>query len=308
MSTVLLTGAGGFIASNLMDYLYEQGHDIIALYHDSFWNIRDLGIEQVRGDICDFPRMLELIVDRECDYVYHLAAKSIVRNCRLDPLGCVKTNVLGTATILEACRQSERVKGVLCAASDKAFGSGPVPYREDQALRPTAIYEASKSCVVHLCATYWAQFNLPCTVVTTANVFGPGDCNRSRLVPNTILRLLRGESPQITAGAEEFRREFVYVGDVCQAYMKLMEAGRWGETFNVGSGECHTVREAVQLICDAYGKPDAMPEVWDRPATLTEIQDQWLCLDKLKEVWPDYKPRTMAETLPGIIEWYRENQ
>lgn len=304
---ILVTGSAGFIGRNLCQRLVQDGrNEVFGLTHDvtdmrlMFWT--------VRGDILDLRRMTEIIVNREIDVIFHLAANSIVRNCAIDPVGCLMTNVIGTATVLEAARQTGRVKGILCAESDKSFGGGPVPYREEQALRPTAIYEASKASVSHVCSAYWHQYKVPCFSVRGANVFGEGDPNRSRLVPNTILRLLRGESPQITAGAEEFRREFVYVGDVCQAYLKLMKAGRWGETFNVGSGECHTVREAVQLICNAYGQPDAMPEVWDRPATLTEIQDQWLCLDKLKEIWPDYKPRTMVETLPEIIEWYRDNQ
>jgi CDP-glucose 4,6-dehydratase len=315
---VLVTGAAGFIGANLIDQLAKQGAKVFGLVHDRMQNghalLREAGLfTTLAGDVCDLRRMLEVIVDREIDLIYHLAAKSIVRNCRLDPLGCLATNVLGTATVLEAARQSERVQGILCAESDKSYGPGNVPDHEGQPLRPAAVYEASKACVSHVCAAYWNNYHVPCVTVRTANVYGERDRNRSRLVPNTVWRMLDGLQPQITAGAESFRREFVYVGDVCEAYQRVMAAcqsmaGRWwGESVNVGSGECLTVREAVQVIAEAMWQT-VSPEVWDRPETLVEIPDQWLCIDKLRTVWPDYKPRTMREVLPSVIQWYRENR
>jgi CDP-glucose 4,6-dehydratase len=309
---VLVTGAAGFIGANLIDQLAKQGAKVFGLVHDRMQNghalLREAGLfTTLAGDVCDLRRMLEVIVDREIDLIYHLAAKSIVRNCRLDPLGCLATNVLGTATVLEAARQSERVQGILCAESDKSYGPGQVPYREDQALLPQAVYEASKACVSHVCAAYWHNYGLPVVTVRTANVYGERDPNRSRLVPNTICRLLAGQAPQITAGAAEFRREFVYVGDVCAAYQRVLESGLWGEAFNIGSGECYTVSEAVEMIARVMGQSFALPEAWARPATLVEIPDQRVCSEKLRGIWPGFQPRRMVDTLPDIVEWYRQN-
>ena len=266
------------------------------------------GDNAIYGDITDFRRMLEILVSHEIDEIYHLASRAIVRNCMVDPVGCIATNVLGTCVLLEAARQSERVQRIVVAESDKAYGHGEVPYKECQALFPQAIYEASKACCSHLVATYWKSYGLPCASIRSANVYGEGDSNRSRLVPRTILRLLDGERPQITAGADNFRREWIYVGDACEGYRRVMEAQRWGEAFNLGTGEIHTVADVVKLICEAMGKPDAMPEEWAKPSSLVEIQDQYLSLDKLRSIWPGYKPATMAEKLPQVIEWYRENR
>ena len=304
---VFVTGAGGFIASNLLGHLECQGHNLTALYHDRIFDV-DGECDQVRGDICDFPRMLEIIVDHEIDQIYHLGSKAIVRNCIMDPIGCFRTNVIGTVTVLEAARRSERVQGIVCAESDKSYGSGPVPYRESQALHPQAVYEASKACVSHVCAAYWHNYGLPVCSTRFSNVYGQGDPNRSRLVPRTILRLLNGEQPQITAGADKYRREWIHISDACEAYLRIMDAGPWGQAVNVGTGEIHTVGETVKLICEAMGQPDAMPEEWVKPEKLVEIQDQYLSLEKLGSIWPDYEPRTMVEMLPETIEWYRENQ
>lgn len=300
---VLVTGVAGFIGQRLAVMLANRGHQVFGLYHDRtpFGCIR---WKNIHGNILDYARMMEIIVDREIDQIYHLASKAIVRNCRLDPLGCVAANVEGTASILEAARQSERIQGILVAESDKSYGPSAVPYREDQSLKPAAIYEASKACVSHLMTAYALGYGLSVASVRCANVYGAGDPNRSRLVPNTILRILCGQQPQITAGAEQYRREFIHVDDACEAYIRIMGAGPWGQAINVGSGECHTVREVVDMICELMGV-NAEPEEWERPATLTEIENQWLCIDRLRSIWPKFQPRTMAETLPDIINQYK---
>jgi len=254
----------------------------------------------------DYERMLELLVNCEIDQIYHFAARSIVRNCIADPLGCFRTNILGTATLLEAARQSGRVQGIMCMESDKAYGAGPVPYREDQALEPAGIYEASKACVGHIARTYHRNYNMPVFTVRSANVYGPGDLNSSRLIPRTITRLLKGLPPQITAGAHGYRREFVFVDDVLACVTQLMDRCPWGEVFNVGSGETATVSDVIKWICDSLNEPyDA--DVWRKPSALLEIPDQRVSLTKLHKWLPAYRPMLLQEGLPRTIDWYREN-
>ena len=303
---ILITGSCGFIGSTLAKtFAGNPNTHVFALTHDRGpvgW-----GAGFLRGDVTDYNRMLEIIVNCEVDYIYHLAAKSIVRNCRCDPLGCFETNIMGTANILEAARQSERVKGILLCESDKSYGTGPVPYVEGQALNPGSVYEASKACVSHLMTAYHRNYGLPVFSIRSANVYGPGDRNMTRLIPNTIDRILRGKQPQITDGAAGYVREYVYVDDVCECMTHLMDIGPWGQAVNVGSGETHTVRELVNQICTLMDVPD-VAEDWERPTTLTEIDTQYLCLDKLRCLHLDYKPTSLTDGLKPTINWHKGEQ
>ncbi len=300
---ILITGSAGFIGRRLAQHLSPQ-HAVYGLIHDK--PPRPCGWEPMRGDIKDYPRMLEILVDKEIQQVYHFASKSVVRNCKCDPIGCFQTNAMGTVNILEAARHCDTIEGILVAESDKSYGNGPTPYREEQALMPGGIYEASKACVSHIARAYHHNYGVPVYTVRSANVYGPGDGNMTRLVPNTITRLLRGESPQITAGAEKFIREFFYVDDFISDTTKLMELGPWGEAFNVGTGETTSVGNLVKMICALMGK-DAEAEEWGKPAGLVEIPEQVLCLDKLNGMIPDRRTLSLRDGLQRTIEWYKEN-
>ena len=300
---ILITGSGGFVGSHLSQFLGGNGKaTVFALVHDREPNCWGGG--WIHGNVTDFPRMQEVIINCEIDYIYHMAAKSIVRNCRCDPIGCFHANVMGTAIVLEAARQSERIKGVMVMESDKSYGDGPVPYVETQPLHPSGVYEASKACVSHLMSAYHKNYGLPVFSIRSANVYGPGDQNCSRLIPNTITRILRGERPQITDGAEGFVREFIYIDDACRCMEHLMGLQPWGETINIGSGETHTVRELVRVICELMGA-EVATETWERPKTLTEINTQYLCLDKLRHLYFDYKPTPLRLGLVKTIKWYK---
>jgi len=298
---ILVTGAGGFIGQRLAHSLGDR-HTVYGLIHDKQpWPAKWIPI---RGDVTDYPRMLEVIINREIQQVYHLAAKAIVRNCKSDPIGCFQTNVLGTVNMLEAARHSDTIVGIMCAESDKAYGSGAVPYREDQAMVPGSIYEASKACVSHIARAFHCNYGSPVFTVRSANVYGPGDDNMTRLIPNTITRLLRGERPQITVGAERFIREFFYIDDFVSVATSLMDAHPWGEAFNVGTGETLSVSEIVALICELTGN-ETEAEEWARPANLSEIPEQRLCLDKLNALIPDRNTLSLRDGLQRTVEWYR---
>ena len=301
---ILITGAAGYIGSYLCSQLANK-HVAYGLEHDR--HIRTTAPRGLRGDVTDFRRILEIIVNCEIDQIYHLAAKSIVRNCQADPVGCLDTNVIGTATILEAARQSGRVNGIMVMESDKSYGHGPVPYAEDQALRPEAIYEASKACVSHVMSAYHHNYGLPVFSIRSANVYGGIDRNRSRLIPNTITRLLRGESPQVTDGADCYAREFLYIDDAVLCMTHLMEIGPWGQAVNIGSGETGTVAQVIHMICDIMRKPMAT-EKWVSPPNLSEIPTQSLCLDKLKTLYSDYVPTTLREGLKKTIATYEKQE
>lgn len=250
------------------------------------------------------------MADLQVEQVYHLAGKSIVGATRSDPLGCLRVNVMGTANVLEAARQCDRVRGVLCMESDKAYGDGPVPYAEGQALRPGSVYEASKSCVSHLVRAYHRAYGVRCFGVRSANVYGPGDRHLSRLVPGTVARVLAGGRPLVTEGAERFVREFIHVDDATALLEALMERGQWGESVNVGSGESMSVAEAVEAVCSAAGRPGLGYDVAPRPATMVEIPEQALDLSRLRELVGEAstKPRRFRDGVSEVVEAARRGQ
>ena len=301
---IFLTGAGGFVGGAFCYYLSETDN-VTGLVHDRHPGKRAWDL--VYGDVTDLRRMQELIVDREIDQVYHFAAKSIVGNCRSDPLGCFHANVMGTATLLEAVRLSGRDCQVMCMESDKAYGPGPVPYREEQPLVASGVYEASKACVSHLIRTYHANYGMKVFGIRSANIYGPGDRNRSRIIPGTITRLLNNDLPIIHVGSEHSKREYIYIADFFEYATSLMHKGPWGESVNVGSGEVFSVIDIIGAICVAM-KRDVVPHYLPRPQTFLEIPDQELCLDRLHELAPEHKCLSFTAGLQQTIPWYTRQE
>lgn len=297
---ILITGAGGFIGGHLCRTL-EADHNVHGLIHD-----RGTCSQPVVGDVTDYARMLEIIVDHEIDQIYHLASKAVVRNCNADPLGCFRANALGTVTILEAARQSGRVKGIMCMESDKSYGTADLPYREDQALRPGGVYEASKSCVSQIIPAFRQTYGTPVFGIRSANVYGPNDRQLTRLIPGTICRLLNNEKPVLVEGAGAFTREFIYVDDLANYAMALMDAAPWGQSINVGSGEKQNIQVVLATICTLMNKADTF-DILPRSSVFKEIPEQWLCLDRLHALVPDHEVTRLHDGLKKTIEWYECN-
>ena len=160
-----------------------------------------------------------------------------------DPGATFDTNVRGTWTLLEACRESD-VPAVVVASSDKAYGpQEELPYREAQALRPASPYEASKAAADVIALSYWPGFGLPVAVTRFANVYGGGDLNFSRLIPEAVCAVLEGRRPVIRSdGSPE--RDFLFVDDAVAAYLAIEHAvgaggPAAGEALNAGGGEPH---------------------------------------------------------------------
>src|SRR5262249_1945203 len=161
-----------------------------------------------------------------------------------------ETNIRGTYMLLEACRVTRSVTRILVASSDKAYGSNPeLPYHEDLPLQGTYPYDVSKSCTDLLSRSYAMTYGLPVVITRSANIYGPADLNLSRIIPGTIVSVLKNESPVIRSDGTPLR-EFVYVDDVASAYLLLAEnidKGK-GEAFNIGTNEPVQILELTNLI------------------------------------------------------------
>lgn len=311
--TALVTGAQGFAGAWLTKALLEQGTKVVGYDRGrSEGSVLELlglegAVEVVAGDLVDGEAIAGALRGKGIDAVFHLAAQTIVGEANQSPLPTFESNVRGTWTLLEACREAE-IGAVVVASSDKAYGpSDELPYTEQTPLRATFPYDASKAAADLLSRSYWHTYGLPVAVTRFANLYGGGDLNFSRLVPETVTAVLDGRSPVIRSdGSPE--RDFLHVEDAAGAYLAIAGAVRdgdaGGEAFNGGGGRPHSVREVVELICELGGS-EVEPDFQGEGTPAGEIDRQWLDSSKLREA-TGWEPRVeLREGLRLALEWYR---
>ena len=313
----LVTGGRGFVGAWLCHALLERGDRVVSLDRPAAGSrpstLALIGIDgevaEVEGDLVDAELVERALAEHDLDVVFHLAAQTIVTTAADSPVATFESNVRGTWTLLEACR-TQGVGRVVVASSDKAYGAHEeLPYREDFALRPTAPYEASKAAADLIAQSYWSAYGLPVAVTRFANVYGGGDTNFSRLVPEAVSAALDGRGPVLRSdGSPE--RDFLHVEDAARAYLAISDAldrdGVRGEAFNAGSGRAHRVREVVELIAGLAGT-GAEPEILGSGSPSGEIDRQFVDPAKIRAV-VGWEPRIdLEEGLRRTIGWYREH-
>jgi CDP-glucose 4,6-dehydratase len=321
VSRSLVTGGHGFVGSHLARALLGRGESVRVLDRPGprtadvggirpsgldLLGIRD-DVELVEADLRDTEGVGEAVAG--VDSVFHLAAQTIVGVARESPLETLEINVRGAWNVFEACRVND-VERVLFASSDKAYGSSPeLPYLEDFPLRASFPYDASKAAADIVARSYARACGLPLAVTRFANVYGGGDLNFSRLVPETVVAVLDGRSPQIRSdGSPE--RDFLHVEDAVSAYLAIAAAlgenGTAGQAFNAGGDRPHSVREVVELIA-AAGGCGAAPEYLGEGNPDGEIDRQFVDSTKLREL-TGWRPEVeLSDGLNRTLEWYREH-
>ncbi len=311
--SIFVTGGYGLLGSWLVKGLLERGAAVTVLRRDAVVGsaLALEGTEQrvnvVQGELTDGPLLERALGEYEIEIVFHLAAQTIVGVANRAPLSTFETNIRGTWILLEACR-ALGVSHVVVAASDKAYGvHEQLPYREDFALQPLYPYDVSKAATDMLARSYWHTFGLPVAVTRFANLYGGGDLNLSRLVPECSLAALSGRSPVIRSDGT-LQRDFLYVEDAVRAYLAISEqlaAGRaGGEAFNAGGEEPHSVLEIVERICRLAGT-GVRPDIRGRGVPAGEIPRQWVDSSKLRALTGWAPQVELDEGLRRTLDWYR---
>ena len=310
---LLVTGAAGFIGSNFVRYWVERHPDdsVIALdlltYAGDPRNLEGLDARLVEGDIGDLDLGERLLEEEEIDVVVNFAAESHNSLAVIDPGRFFRTNALGTQTLLEAARRRGvgrfhhvstcEVYGDLPLDSDDAF-------TEESPYRPRTPYNASKAAADHAVRAYFETYGLPVTITNCSNNYGPRQFPE-KVIPLFLTNALDDRELPLYSSTQN-RREWLHVDDHCRAIELVLERGKLGETYNVGSGDERSIEEIADLVLGLTGKPASLKTIVpDRPG-----HDRRYLLDSAKlrrEL--GWEPQVAFEDgLSATVGWYAANR
>ena len=325
---VVVTGASGLVGKHLIRRLaWDEHADVLCVVRDMTPEVRraakdpigvdfngDVGLglgnyPQVSvavGDVTDLDFMRRVLVEHQATAVFHLAAQTIVPIANTDPWSTWESNVRGTYTVLEAVRLSCPRAAVVVASTDKAYGEQEeLPTSEEGRLNAVFPYDVSKACADMVTRSYRETFGLQAVVTRCGNIFGEGDLNWNRLVPGTVRSATYDEPPQIRSDGT-FLRDYIYVGDVVDAYLLLARDGVNGalddDAFNISDDRPMTVIQMVRKVLEFCGKSDLVPIVGNE--TVKEIPRQYLTSRLLRSY--GWEPKFgFDEGLRRTVDWYR---
>lgn len=277
---VMVTGGAGFIGSNYVHYAVQKHPDweIVVLdkltYAGNLENLEPVKdrIRFIQGDIAD-PEAVRQAMEG-ADAVLNFAAESHVDRSLLDPRPFVKTNVEGTLVLLEEARKAG-VQRFLHVSTDEVYGSlapGEPPFRETNPYAPNSPYAASKAASDHLVRAYHHTYSLPTLTTNCSNNYGPFQFPE-KLIPLCLHRALAGETLPLYGDGQQIR-DWLYVADHCRAIRRVLEAGRVGETYNIGGRSERRNLEVVQTLCAILDELKPRPDGRSYAEQITFVRDR----------------------------------
>ncbi|MCA1691630.1 MAG: dTDP-glucose 4,6-dehydratase [Actinobacteria bacterium] len=312
---LLVTGGAGFIGSNFVRHWVEGHPDDHVVAYDLLTyagNRANLaGLEDrlalVVGDVCDVGQAMAALRDHDVDVVVHFAAESHNSLAVVDPGRFFRTNVLGTQAMLEAARQAGvarfhhistcEVYGDLALDSEEAF-------TEESPYRPRTPYNASKAGSDHAVRAYAETYGLPVTITNCSNNYGPYQFPE-KVIP-LFISLAMDDRPLPLYASVDHRREWLHVLDHCRAIELVIQSGRVGETYHVGSGVERSIEQIADLVLTALGKPAELKTIVpDRPGHDRRYLLDWSKLNRELGWAPQIG---FEEGLAATVAWYVDNR
>ena len=263
---LLVTGCCGFIGSNFVNYYFKENSSVNiinldAMYYCASENNVDEHIRKsdryklIKGNLCSFELISSTLERYNIDTVIHFAAQSHVQNSFDDALQYTNDNVVGTHTLLEACRKYGKIQRFIHISTDEVYGESMISENEEKktegsVLCPTNPYAATKAAAELIAKSYYHSFKMPIIITRGNNVYGPNQYPE-KLIPIFIQQLLKGNQVTIQGDGSNVRA-FLHVSDVCSALKLVLENGKIGEIYNIGSDDHHeyTVSQVAHILIE----------------------------------------------------------
>lgn len=311
---VLVTGAGGFIGSHLVEELYRKGATVIAFVRynsrSDYGMIEDIdpsirnSITIVSGDITDNPTMRNAV--RDIDIVFHLAALNGIPYSYLAPESYVHTNIIGTQRVLESCLQTG-VERLVHTSTSEVYGTAQyVPIDEKHPLCGQSPYSASKIAADKLAESYYHAFDLPVTTIRPFNTYGPRQSARA-IIPSIISQALSGDVVKI--GSSDPVRDLTFIEDTIRGFIVVGESDKAiGKTINIGSGEGIAIGDLTRIIIDLIN-PDAsiISEEGRKRPDSSEVM-KLICDNSMARELMNWHPQVSLKSgLNKTISWIQKN-
>jgi len=309
---LLVTGGAGFIGSNFVHFWLDRhpGDHVVVLdlltYAGDRRSLADVEGRMVfvEGDICDFDGCRRLLEDEAVDVVVNFAAESHNSLAVVDPTRFFRTNVLGTQALLEASRLAG-VGRFHHVSTCEVYGDLPLDgddtFTEESPYRPRTPYNASKAGADHAVRAYHETYGVPVTITNCSNNYGPFQFPE-KVIPLFVTNALDDADLPLYASTQN-KREWLHVRDHCRAIELVLERGRVGETYNVGSGVEKTIEEIADAVLELAGKPQSLKTIVpDRPG-----HDRRYLLDSAKlRTELGWAPEiAFDDGMRETVEWYR---
>lgn len=267
MSKILVTGAAGFIGSQLAHVLWQRGEQVVLLDDFSYglednliFDDHDFRAEILREDVCDTPMLNALCEKEKFDYIYHIAAITPLPDCQIGPGRAITVNVAGTVNVLEASRRFG-VKNVIFASTSAVYENcDKFPTKEEDAIPPSLVYSGGKFAAEQFCRSFVEVYGINVTVLRFANVYGPHiDCLRTQppVVGYLIRELFYDRQPVLHSSGEQ-RRDFVYVDDLIDLAIRVQNNQGY-DCVNVSTNTTYSINELYKTIAKIMGKEHLQP-------------------------------------------------
>ena len=314
IKNILVTGGLGLLGKPLVNYLKKKKYNVFVLDRSKNKKrnrlIKGKNTNFIYGNYQNKNFLKKTIKNRKINIIFHTGAITQVLEGLKYPLKTYKNNIMGTINILECIRQINPKILLIYSSSDKAYGEiKKRNYLESDNLNSIYPYDLSKTCSDLICQSYSKVYGLKVAIVRCGNLFGPGDFNKNRIIPETILTTLKNQSLRIRSSGKLIR-DYLYVDDAVKAYFMIMNKLKNTNSkiliYNVGSKDNLSVIKLVNMILGLMKRKDLNPIILNK--SKKELKLQKLNDNKIRKELKWKQSITIKKALNKTINWYKEHK